>query len=222
MENPTTWDEIDKKIARVFHEHNLFISNNEIGLSLYRRIGDFTREQICVARSEVERLTQERDTYIRLFKNEYWMWQGDGEDHLESLTCPVVISVTKMRALQQQVSALREALFNARKKATEIVDEYVMARGQSDPDVNVGHARLWGASRVRNEVSTIIDAALAQSPESGIKGVECAVCGQWKGAWDRMRERILYLHGPVEVNDVLGIIDDEYVPSPEPAPEVKP
>lgn len=30
---------------------------------------------------------------------EVWHWQGDGEDHLESLTCPVLISADDMREL---------------------------------------------------------------------------------------------------------------------------
>ena len=29
--------------------------------------------------------------------DEYWAWQGDGEDHLESLTCPVLIPATELR-----------------------------------------------------------------------------------------------------------------------------
>ncbi len=30
---------------------------------------------------------------------EYWAWQGDGEDHLESLTCPIVIQPEDLRKL---------------------------------------------------------------------------------------------------------------------------
>jgi len=30
---------------------------------------------------------------------EYWMWQGDGEDRLESLSCPVLIEAQDLRNL---------------------------------------------------------------------------------------------------------------------------
>ena len=32
-------------------------------------------------------------------KGNYWCWQGDGEDHLESLTCPVLVSAAQVREL---------------------------------------------------------------------------------------------------------------------------
>jgi len=42
--------------------------------------------------AEVEALRQER-------KGQVWHWQGGGEDHLESLTCPVLISAYALREL---------------------------------------------------------------------------------------------------------------------------
>lgn len=36
---------------------------------------------------KVDRLT----AHLEAEKGNYWSWQGDGEDHLESLVCPVVI-----------------------------------------------------------------------------------------------------------------------------------
>jgi len=38
---------------------------------------------------------------------EVWYWQGDGEDHLESLTCPVIISAEAMRAGDQELAEAR-------------------------------------------------------------------------------------------------------------------
>ena len=36
-------------------------------------------------------------------REEMWYWQGDGEDHLESLTCPVLIEAADLRAILAQV-----------------------------------------------------------------------------------------------------------------------
>jgi hypothetical protein len=41
--------------------------------------------------------TKLRTERFRNFNNdECWVYQGDGEDHLESLVCPVVISAQKL------------------------------------------------------------------------------------------------------------------------------
>jgi hypothetical protein len=66
-----------------------------------------------------------------------------------------------MLAWRDENRKLREALFEARRKATDVVDEYVRYREQNDPQVNSGQVRLWGACRVRDAISAIIDAALA-------------------------------------------------------------
>lgn len=38
---------------------------------------------------------------------EYWAWQGDGEYHLESLTCPVLIPAEVLRKLHEENADLR-------------------------------------------------------------------------------------------------------------------
>jgi len=69
---------------------------------------DELAEENSKLRAEVARLTKERDgyrhkaefseherQYHRTLRDaaagNWWVWQGDGEDHLESLTCPVLI-----------------------------------------------------------------------------------------------------------------------------------
>ena len=51
-------------------------------------------------------VVRERDKYKELYttaaaaaKQEVWYWQGDASDHLESLTCPVIIRAEAMREL---------------------------------------------------------------------------------------------------------------------------
>lgn len=55
-----------------------------------------------------ELLRQERD-------GEVWCWQGDGEDHLESLTCPVLIRPEILKAMHDEsvTAAIRRGDFEA-------------------------------------------------------------------------------------------------------------
>lgn len=67
-------------------------------------------EEIARLRAEVERLTQERETLLRERKGEVWFWQGDGYDHPESLTCPILIQPDNLRELLTVVRAADELL----------------------------------------------------------------------------------------------------------------
>lgn len=64
-----------------------------------------TALQAEITRLQRELIDQRRVTAtLRCERNgEVWIWQGDGEDHLESLTCPVLIRPEQLRALQQQI-----------------------------------------------------------------------------------------------------------------------
>jgi hypothetical protein len=52
------------------------------------------QEQIIKMAMEIEELKAIK--FARFANEECWIYQGDGEDHLESLTCPVVISAKKL------------------------------------------------------------------------------------------------------------------------------
>ena len=41
-------------------------------------------------------------------KDDFWAWQGDGEDHLESLTCPVLIIAKDLQAIIEANHARQE------------------------------------------------------------------------------------------------------------------
>lgn len=50
----------------------------------------------------LERLQDENKRLQKIHNDMYlseggWIWQGDGTDHLESLTCPVVIAAADLR-----------------------------------------------------------------------------------------------------------------------------
>jgi len=42
---------------------------------------------------------------------DYWIWQDDGEDHLESLTCPVLIEAQDLRDLTLTPDEAKELMY---------------------------------------------------------------------------------------------------------------
>lgn len=85
------------------HEQNAFIAVDEMA--------DVARElqrERDAARAEVVRLAKELAVNAALRgSGGGWIWQGDGSDKLESLTCPVVVTADDMRKLTVQLEALR-------------------------------------------------------------------------------------------------------------------
>lgn len=69
--------------------------------------------ELATLRAEVSRLRSEanrKDCRVvshRISGGEAWLWQGDGHDHLESLTCPVVIQPEQLRGLVAVRDAVR-------------------------------------------------------------------------------------------------------------------
>lgn len=62
-------------------------------------------EALAVIKREAEKLCDENAALHREWNGEVWYWQGDGEDHLESLTCPVLIEADDLRALLERGAA---------------------------------------------------------------------------------------------------------------------
>ena len=71
----------------------------------------------------------------------YWAWQGDGMDHLESLTCPVVIRPEQLREiikaanLNSEVPRLEDELRHAREQLAAATKERDELREIVDPMV---------------------------------------------------------------------------------------
>lgn len=57
------------------------------------------KTEIELLRDEIEHLRRELVAARDMLRGDYWFWQGDGEDHLESLSCPVVIRPEDLAAL---------------------------------------------------------------------------------------------------------------------------
>lgn len=77
-----------------------------------------------------------RATKFARFGNEdCWIYQGDGEDHLEGLVCPVVISAETLLSLQTQASfpnRIREAVAAANEVLLNISRELPKTMGTPD------------------------------------------------------------------------------------------
>ena len=86
-------DELHKQLAR---EQK---SVNELG------------EDNIKLRDEISELKSIK--FARFANEECWIYQGDGEDHLESLVCPVVISAEKLIELEAEVKRLRDLIREA-------------------------------------------------------------------------------------------------------------
>lgn len=57
-------------------------------------------------REEVARLENERDIRRREQKEETWVWQGDGEDVPETLSCPVIMQAETLRGMLKRITDL--------------------------------------------------------------------------------------------------------------------
>lgn len=60
----------------------------------------------------------------------YWAWQGDGEDHLESLSCSVVIRPEDLREILEKLAAAAKE----RDEAIKVAMHYFM----TDPESTLG------------------------------------------------------------------------------------
>lgn len=73
---------------------------------------------------DCERLKSERDearqNLNRAMKGETWSWQDDGEDHPESLACPVLVQPNVIRrwaSAERLIEEMREGLADMIKRA---------------------------------------------------------------------------------------------------------
>lgn len=60
------------------------------------------------------RYYRDREALLMASGKNYWLWQGDGDDHLESLVCPVLIQAKQLQAIVAERDSLAEQLRRAR------------------------------------------------------------------------------------------------------------
>lgn len=65
--------------------------------------------ELTEIRSERDRWQARAEMHERKARDEYWIWQGDGEDEPESLACPVLIHQDALRTLVAAHAELERA-----------------------------------------------------------------------------------------------------------------
>ena len=62
-----------------------------------------------LAREAGYKSPEEIDVRYRESVGETWHWQGDGTDHLESITCPIVVEIGKVDSLAKEAGYVKLA-----------------------------------------------------------------------------------------------------------------
>ncbi len=63
------------------------------------KAGYLSPDEVAEKDAIIERQGDKLDVLLRERDGEAWYWQGDGEDHLESLICPILIEAQDLRDL---------------------------------------------------------------------------------------------------------------------------
>ena len=91
----------------------------------------------------------------------YWCWQGDEEDHPESLTCPVLIPIDTLRPMlsaQDRVQELERVLGDVQEQGHRWPRRTDTGGSCSNSErYTISHGQVWGWDRLMRKV----DAALA-------------------------------------------------------------
>ena len=77
-------------------------------------------EEIKLLKQQIDELLSKK--FTRFANYECWIYQGDGEDHLESLVCPVVISASQLLQIEKQRDELLAAAEAIEINAEECLD----------------------------------------------------------------------------------------------------
>ena len=86
------------KLARVefLHSHEIKVDSKEWHHKEGFNLGAKVQLESCEA--EITNLKNEVEALHRERKGEVWYWMGDGNDHIESLSCPILIEPEDFKA----------------------------------------------------------------------------------------------------------------------------
>ena len=106
MDGATAWHLIDRHadgwadVGRMMQE---WLDANSFKQQLDGHV-----EEIKLLKQQIDELLSKK--FTRFANYECWIYQGDGEDHLESLVCPVVISASQLLQIEKQRDELLAAV----------------------------------------------------------------------------------------------------------------
>jgi hypothetical protein len=105
-------------------------------------------------KGDLERVTRERDIKAIIVDNVrtdihgVWFWQGDGDDHPEALSCPVVMSAETLRKFVADLEAARQAnaVAEGRRETLDVL-EYVAEKDKriAELEQRLAESRSEGA-----------------------------------------------------------------------------
>ena len=84
-----------------------------------------TERRLDLVSKEWLRMKDERDKalaivrLVRMDVDDCWRWQGDGEDHHESLSCPVIMDSRTLRSILEERDTLRTDLARCQKELSQ-------------------------------------------------------------------------------------------------------
>lgn len=106
MDGATAWHIIDRHadgwadVGRMMQEW--------LDANSFKQQRDGHVEEIKLIKQQIDELLSKK--FTRFANDECWIYQGDGEDHLESLVCPVVISASQLLQIEKQRDELLAAM----------------------------------------------------------------------------------------------------------------
>lgn len=97
------------------------MSPDDISIAIEERSKEeLLKAQLAAANERIESLVRELKLHREMAIGNYWAWQSDGEDHLESLICPVLIRANYLAAFiaraekaEAACAAMRDSLRRA-------------------------------------------------------------------------------------------------------------
>jgi hypothetical protein len=126
-------------------------------------IGDYKRLQ-----TEYERVRQVPRLHRDMERGDFWAWQGDGEDHPESLVCPVLVPAAQVRewlAMKQDAGTYRYIQDNA--PAEGVILKFYKGSGRIGPSSSI----TWGVPFPEAKGIDLVDTLkrIEQSVQSVLK-----------------------------------------------------
>lgn len=114
---------MDKAIGEIIRDyHTKQTESPEWILPVFQHVDQIKslyEDRIAELENEMVALHRER-------RGEVWYWQGDGEDHVESLTCPILIEPSDF------IARIAEAVKEERERIFALIKEYPSKYGGAD------------------------------------------------------------------------------------------
>ncbi len=218
---PGPWKHGDKGDCGTWHPNTIFADDESVaqayGIPLHVRLEEIDverygeglanaaliaaapvlRDALISASVELEELRARQEQKAEIANGQYWRWQGDGDDHLESLTCPILIGANQLRDLlraRQNGWISVETLRRAAEESWEIKNGLMEIRDSAELCPS---KEEWISAKLSQWAAPGADAAKETSQfghcdDSKSSHIKTADCTNWRpdGKCDRCDNRV--------------------------------